>query len=98
MIVTDRLVAEAAAGYKLAPDKELKAVVLYKYIVPDLYAYSKDVIDYEQQLDLYLSYYFEPVENLKATVTVRQMLVTNFKAPSICRTFTVALKIGRAHV
>lgn len=86
LIVTDRLVTEAAAGYKLAPDKELKAGVLYKYIVPEVYAYSKDVIDYEQQLDLYLSYYFEPVENLKATVNVRQMLVTNFKAP-----FTPAL-------
>ncbi len=86
LIVTDRLVTEASAGYQPASNQEIKAGVLYKHIVPEVYAYSKAVIDYEQQLDLYLSYLFQPVERLKATVNVRQMLVTNFEAP-----FTPAL-------
>src|SRR5690606_15367662 len=72
--------------YQPASNQEIKAGVLYKHIVPEVYSYSKDVIDYEQQLDLYLSYLFQPVERLKATVNVRQMLVTNFDAP-----FTPAL-------
>jgi iron complex outermembrane receptor protein len=86
LIVTDRLVTEASAGYQPASNQEIKAGVLYKHIVPEVYAYSKAVIDYEQQLDLYLSYYFQPVERLEATVNVRQMLVTDFEAP-----FTPAL-------
>lgn len=86
LIVTDRLLSEASASYKTSPGSEIKAGALYKYIVPDVYSYSKEVIDYEQQLDLYLSYYFEPLKDLRATVNVRQMLVSNFKAP-----FTPAL-------
>jgi vitamin B12 transporter len=86
LIATDRLVSEASANYKPTSNQEIKAGALYKHIVPEVYSYSKEVIDYEQQLDLYLSYYLQPIERLKATVNVRQMLVTNFKAP-----FTPAL-------
>ncbi len=81
IITTNRLVSEASTSYKTSPKSELKAGALYKYIIPEVYSYSKKVIDYEQQLDMYLSYYLEPVDKLKGTVNVRQMLVTNFKAP-----------------
>jgi len=88
IIITDRIVSEATASYKTSPISEIKAGALYKFIVPEVYSYSKEIIDYEQQTDFYLSYLFQPVEQLKTTVTVRQMLVTNFKAP-----FTPALII-----
>lgn len=86
LIITDRLVSEASGSYKTSPTSEIKAGALFKHIVPEVYAYSRELIDFEQQLDFYLSYFFQPVERLKATINVRQMLVTNFKAP-----FTPAL-------
>lgn len=87
-IIMDRLVGELSVSHKNKLGNELKAGALYKYIVPDVYSYSSDIVRYEQQLDLYLSYYLEPVRNLKTTVNLRQMFITGFKAP-----FTPALML-----
>lgn len=85
-IITDRLITEASVKQPIGKKMEYKAGAKYKFIVPEVYSYSDSVIKNEQHLDLYVSWYYQPVKKLKTTINLRQMLVTNFNAP-----FTPAL-------
>lgn len=80
-ISTNRLVSEGSISGKAFWNHEYKAGVKYRFIKPDVYAYSKETIEKEQNTDLYLSYMLEPIHNLKATFNLRQSYVSNFKAP-----------------
>lgn len=87
-IIIDRLIGEMSVSHKNQKGRELKTGALYKYIIPDVYSYPTGAVSYEQHLDLYLSYFIEPITNLKTTVNLRQMLATGFEAP-----FTPALML-----
>ncbi len=80
-IGTNRLIGELEAVSPIIKGIQIKTGALYQYINPDVYTYSDSVIDYEQHLDLYVSSVFEMIENLKFSVNLRQMFVTNFEAP-----------------
>lgn len=80
-IITDRFVTELELQQDVTPDLGYKAGVKYKYIVPDVYAYSDSVIDFEQHLDAYFSAFYSLWHRLKLTLNLRQSYVTNFKAP-----------------
>lgn len=80
-IITDRLIGEAAVKHTLSGKMEYRVGTKYKYIVPEVYAYSKENISNEQHLDLYGSWFWHPVENIKTTVNLRQVFVSNFNAP-----------------
>lgn len=80
-IGTNRLVSEASISGKIFKTHEYKTGVKYRYIKPDVYSYSKEVIEYEQNADIYLSYNLSPIRNLKTTFNLRQAYVTNFNAP-----------------
>lgn len=80
-IGTNRLIGELEAVSPVINGIQVKTGALYQYINPDVYTYSDSVIDYEQHLDLYVSSVFEMIENLKFSVNLRQMFVTDFKAP-----------------
>ncbi len=56
----------------------------YKYIIPEVYAYSDNIL--EQHLDLHGAIAFCPISKLKTTLNLRQQYVTKYHAP-----FTPAL-------
>lgn len=80
-IITDRLVSDLSAKYAFTKYMEAKIGAKYKYIVPTVYSYSAESITKEQHLDIYLSYFYQPIKKLKTTVNLRQMFVTNYKVP-----------------
>ncbi|WP_372776127.1 TonB-dependent receptor [Mangrovibacterium sp.] len=80
-IGTDRLIAEIEAKQDVHSSFGYKIGAKYKYIKPDVYAYSSDVIDHEQSAAFYLSSFYTPLKTLKLTVNLRQELVTNFDVP-----------------
>ncbi len=80
-IGTDRLISELEVKQDLNANLGYKAGVKYKYIKPDVYAYSEEVIDSEQQLDAYFSAFFTAWNRLKLTLNLRQSFVTNFTVP-----------------
>jgi len=80
-IGTDRLIAEFEVNHDPKKTFGYKAGVKYEYIVPNVYAYSDSVIEYEQHFDAYLSTFLKIKERLKVTVNLRQSLVTNFSVP-----------------
>ncbi|WP_159449977.1 TonB-dependent receptor plug domain-containing protein [Alkalitalea saponilacus] len=81
LVATERLVTDALVSYSYAPNQELRFGGRYKYIVPDVHAYSRDNIRYEQRAHLFLSWFYEPIKNLKTTINLRQPYVTGFNAP-----------------
>lgn len=85
-IGTNRLITELEGKQDFNTYIGYKLGLKYQYIKPDVYAYSADVIKYEQQADFYLSSFFMAWKRLKLTINLRQQFVTNFKAP-----FTPAL-------
>lgn len=80
-IITNRFVSELEIQQDLNPNLGYKAGVKYKYIVPDVYAYSDSVIDFEQHLDAYFSAFYSLWRRLKLTLNLRQSYVTNFTVP-----------------
>ncbi|WP_423129530.1 TonB-dependent receptor [Gaoshiqia sp. Z1-71] len=80
-IGTDRLIAELTVKQDIRKYVGYKTGVKYQYIVPDVYAYSGEVIDYEQNLDVHFSSFFTALNRLKLTLNLRQMYVTRFSAP-----------------
>ena len=80
-IGTDRLISELEVKQDLNVNMGYKTGVKYQYIVPDVYAYSDSLIDFEQQLDAYFSAFFTAWHRLKLTLNLRQSFVTNFDAP-----------------
>ena len=80
-IGTNRLLSEFEASTNFNSGLGLKAGSAYKYINPDVYSYSDSVINFEQQLDLYLSTYYQLTRGLRVSFNLRQMFVTNFEAP-----------------
>lgn len=80
-IGTNRLLSEFEASTDFSFGLGLKAGAAYKYIKPDVYTYSDSVIDFEQQVDLYLSSFYQISRNLRFSLNLRQMFVTNFEAP-----------------
>ncbi len=80
-IGTDRLIAELEGKQDLKVNLGYKAGIKYKYIKPDVYSYSKDVISFEQHTDFYFSSFYTALNRLKLTLNLRQQFVSNFKAP-----------------
>lgn len=85
-IGTDRFVSEAYAEKKLAERHNIKLGGIYKYIVPNVYAYNADQIKSENHADLYVSYYTVLIRKLKISANIRKPYVPGFKSP-----FTPAL-------
>ena len=81
IIGTDRFIAEAQASTDFESGLGLKAGAKYKYIVPDVHAYSDSVIEFEEHLDLFISSFYRVNSKLKFTLNLRQMFVSNFEAP-----------------
>ena len=80
-IGSNRFLSEFEASSAFSSGLGLKAGAAYKYIKPDVYTYSDSVIDHENQLDLYVSSFYQVTGNLRFSLNLRQMFVTNFKAP-----------------
>lgn len=80
-IGTDRFIGEAEASTDFVNGFGLKIGAKYKYIKPDVHAYSDSVIDFEQHLDIFFSTFYRVNRNLKFTLNLRQMFVTDFSAP-----------------
>lgn len=80
-IITDRFIVEASAKQSINRKMEYKAGLKYKYIVPDVHAYSVNNIKQEQHLDFYSSFFYQPIRALKTTINLRQMFVSNFEVP-----------------
>jgi iron complex outermembrane receptor protein len=80
-IATNRLIAELEANKDFSQKAGYKLGLKYKYIKPDVYSYSSDVIDKEQHVDLYLMGFYSVWNKLKFTLNLRQQFVTNFEAP-----------------
>lgn len=80
-IGTNRAIAELEAKQDISKSLGYKFGTKYQFIKPDVYAYSSDVIEYEQQADFYLSAFYTAWSRLKITMNLRQQLVTNFDAP-----------------
>jgi vitamin B12 transporter len=80
-IGSDRFLSEFEASTAFSSGLGLKAGAAYKYIKPDVYTYSDSVIEFEQQVDLYLSSFYQITRLLKISLNLRQMYVTNFTAP-----------------
>jgi vitamin B12 transporter len=80
-IITDQWLAEAAVKHHFNKKTEFKTGAKYQYIVPDVYSYPDSSITSEHHLDLYFSLFYQPVSRLKSTLNLRQLLVSNFKAP-----------------
>jgi iron complex outermembrane receptor protein len=80
-IGTDRFIGEFQATTDFVSGFGLKAGAKYKYIKPDVHAYSDSVIDFEQHFDIFFSTFYRVNRNLKFTLNLRQMFVTNFSAP-----------------
>lgn len=80
-IGTDRFIGELEASTDFDTGFGLKGGAKYKYIKPDVHAYSDSVIDFEQHLDIFFSTFYRVNRNLKFTLNLRQMFVTNFSAP-----------------
>jgi len=85
-IKTDRLIGDLNMKHQLRENLEYKVGVKYKYIVPNVYSYSDSVNLKEHDADLYLTWFYQPFNNFKTTINLRQQLVSNFNAP-----FTPAL-------
>ncbi|NQU53467.1 MAG: TonB-dependent receptor [Bacteroidetes bacterium] len=81
IIGTDRLIAEFQATTDFTSGFGLKTGAKYKYIKPNVHAYSDSVIDFEEHLDIFFSSFYKVNEKLKFTLNLRQMFVTNFDAP-----------------
>lgn len=80
-IGSNRFLAEFEASTAFSSGLGLKAGTAYKYIKPDVYTYSDSVISHENQLDLYVSTFYQVTRNLRLSLNLRQMFVTNFEAP-----------------
>ncbi len=80
-IGTNRFLADFQASTSFLTGLGLKAGTSYKYINPDVYSYSDSVIDFEQQVDLYLLSFYQITHGLKVSLNLRQMFVTGFEAP-----------------
>lgn len=85
-IQTDRLVSDFSLRYPFGDKMDIKAGLKFKHIVPTVYSYSDSIIEYEQHLDVYLAWFFNPIKRLKATINLRQQFVTDYQVP-----FTPAL-------
>lgn len=80
-IGTDRLILEVEGKQDFRSNLGYKIGVKYQYIKPNVYSYSADVVNYEQQADFYFSSFFTAYNRLKFTINLRQQFVTNFSAP-----------------
>ena len=80
-IGTNRLIAELEANQDINQHFGYKIGMKYKYIKPDVYAYSSDVIDHEQHVDFYAMAFYSAWNRLKFTLNLRQQYVTDFEAP-----------------
>ncbi|MGQ8335692.1 TonB-dependent receptor [Sunxiuqinia sp. A32] len=80
-IGTDRLIADLELKQDFNSNFGYRGGIKYKYIVPEVYAYSSENIDFEQQLDVFASSFFTAWNKLKLTINLRQMFVTDFSAP-----------------
>jgi len=81
IIATNRIVSEIQAEYDLTQKLGLKIGAKYKFIKPEVYAYADSVIDHENYLDVFLSSFFQFNRQFRMTLNLRQMFVSNFKAP-----------------
>ena len=80
-IGTNSLICEIEEKQDIRTNLGYKIGIKYQYIKPEVYAYSADVIQYEQQSDFYFSSFYTAFHRLKMTLNLRQQFVTNFSAP-----------------
>ena len=81
IITTNRAVAEFQTEIDITTKLGIKAGAKYKFIKPEVYAYAGSVINHENNLDLFLSSFFQINRQFRTTLNLRQMFVSNFKAP-----------------
>lgn len=80
-IGSDRLIAEIAGSADFSGGLGLKIGSKYRYIVPNVYTYPDSVIQFEHQLEIFLSAYYRLAKNLRFTLNLRQMLVSGYAPP-----------------
>ncbi|PIF06126.1 MAG: hypothetical protein CSA36_03165 [Draconibacterium sp.] len=80
-ISTNRFVSEIEISSDYAAGYGWRGGTKYRLIKPRVHAYADSVINLEQHFEFYLSGYYHLSRRLRATVNLRQMLVTGFKAP-----------------
>ncbi len=80
-ISTNRWLAELEANQDVNTQFAYKFGLKYKYISPDVYAYSSQAISYEQRADIYLMASYSAWNRLKLTLNLRQQFVTSYQAP-----------------
>lgn len=80
-VETDRLIGELEISSDYSSGLGWKAGSKYQYILPNVYAYSDSVIDFEQRFDFYFSAYYQILPQFKLTINLRQALVTTYSVP-----------------
>jgi len=80
-IGTDRFIGEVQATRDFTNKFGVKTGAKYKYINPNVHAYSDSVIKFEEHLDIFFSSFYRASQNLKFTLNLRQTFVSNFNAP-----------------
>ncbi len=80
-IGTNRVITEIEAQQDFNTKIGYKIGGKYIFVKPKVYAYDENVIDHEQQADLYVSAFYMPLPELKMTINLRQQYVTDFEAP-----------------
>ncbi|MDQ2177137.1 TonB-dependent siderophore receptor [Marinifilum sp. D714] len=79
-IQTERIIGEASIEHELNKNISYKIGAKASRIYPTVYTYSSD-LDYEDRVDFYASYYHKINRKLKATINLRQGLVTDYSVP-----------------
>jgi len=87
LISTQRFIANSSLDYRFRKSIDLSFGVNYKYIIPDVYTYPKDLD--EHRTDLFLLFKQSLYNGLKYSVNLRQTFVTGYKSP-----FTPALGLS----
>jgi len=87
-IMTQRLIGEAYLEQKLPFNANYKVGAKATRIYPTVYTYSGN-IEYEDRIDLYLSYFHQIANKVKITANLRQGFVSDYNVP-----FTPALGIN----
>ena len=80
-IGSKRLVAEAQVEHDFTRRLGGKLGAKYKYIKPEVYAYADSLINHEERLGLFSSLFFQASPHFRITLNLRQMFVSDFKAP-----------------
>lgn len=81
LIQTNRFIANISLKQSIKKHMEYETGTKYKYIVPNVYSYSHSANLNEHNAEFYFTWFYQPVQQLKTTVNLRQQVVSNYKAP-----------------